>query len=601
MKAIILAAGYGHRMRPLTDQLHKTLLQVNGREIIWRLVASLSQRGVSDMVVVTGYRAEELSNFLLGAFPEVEFTFVHNDRFLETNNIYSLALAFEAVTVDQDVLLIECDLVIEDAILDRIMHTRHENVALVDRYRSGMDGTVVTVEEERITNVIPPHLQDAKFDFSDKYKTLNIYKFSEQFCNKTFRDLLVYYARTINDNCYYELILGLLIYMQQEIVHAEVLDGERWAEVDDPNDLRVAEFVFNPDKRYESLESTFGGYWAHDVTDFAFIRNMYFPTSSIISEMRHTLPALITNYGSRQQVLNEKLAYFLLVAAEQVMVLNGASQVYPWLAERFQGRTVAAPSPTFGEYGRIFSDIQGYSDNVGLSNQSVAAAAETADLVVVVNPNNPTGSTLDTTDLFQLVRERENKWFIVDESFIDFSSQESMVGLLTAEPLQNVLVIKSLSKVLGVPGLRLGYIMSPNLELMKWMHARVPIWNLNSMAEFFLEMILKHRRVLSESIERTISDREDFIRDLDSCGWVKQVFPSGGNFILVEMEMTPDDTGRLLRTLLTKHSVLVKDVSSRFSGHQGMIRIAVRTHEENCGLISLVSQSLENESKQEKR
>ena len=76
MKAIILAAGYGHRMRPLTDQLHKTLLQVNGVEIIRRLVASLSQRGVSDMVVVTGYRAEELSNFLLGAFPEVEFTFV---------------------------------------------------------------------------------------------------------------------------------------------------------------------------------------------------------------------------------------------------------------------------------------------------------------------------------------------------------------------------------------------------------------------------------------------------------------------------------------------------------------------------------------------
>jgi choline kinase len=274
MKAIILAAGYGNRMRPLTDNLHKTLLRVSGKTIIGGIVDGLVDNGIRDIVVVTGYRDKELSGWLSLTYPHLSIQYVHNERYRETNNIYSMALAFEQTIIDDDIVLIESDLIYEPSVIRRLLASPRKNVALVDRYGRGMDGTVVTVENGVITNVIPPHLQDEHFDFSDKYKTLNIYKFSREFCNSTFKKLLTYYAKVINDNCYYELILGILIYMQQETVHAEILSGEKWAEVDDPNDLHVAEFMFNEEKRMSILEEGFGGYWNYDVLDFAFIRNI---------------------------------------------------------------------------------------------------------------------------------------------------------------------------------------------------------------------------------------------------------------------------------------------------------------------------------------
>ena len=342
MKAIILAAGYGNRMRPLTDSLHKTMLTVAGRTIIGRIIDGLLDNGISDIVVVTGYRAEELSAYLATEFKNVKFTFVHNEKYRETNNIYSMALAFEKVVIDSDVVLIESDLIYRPEIITRLLKSPYDTVALVDKYRNGMDGTVVAVKEGRITDVIPPHLHPENFDFSDKYKTLNIYKFSREFCETSFKKLLVYYANAIDRNCYYELILGILIYMQKETIYAEIVEGEKWAEVDDPNDLQVADFTFNRSRK-EILESNFGGYWNYDVLDFCFIRNMYFPNHSIISELRNSLPDLIHNYGSRQSVLDRKMSC-LLCREENVVALNGASQIYPLLASRFGTRKALHPA-----------------------------------------------------------------------------------------------------------------------------------------------------------------------------------------------------------------------------------------------------------------
>ena len=94
MKGLILAAGFGNRMSPLTNNTHKTLLKINGEAIMDRIVLSLIQNGINKIIIVTGYRAEELTNHLQKNFPKIEFEFVHNERYRETNNIFSLALAF---------------------------------------------------------------------------------------------------------------------------------------------------------------------------------------------------------------------------------------------------------------------------------------------------------------------------------------------------------------------------------------------------------------------------------------------------------------------------------------------------------------------------
>ncbi len=223
MKAIILTAGYGERMRPLTDAGHKTLLEVGGQTIISRIVAGLRDAGIGEIVVVTGHRAADVEEHLRRSHPSVDFVFVRNERYRETNNISSMALAFERMTLDDDVLLVEGDLVCDAAVFERIARSPHADVALVDRYRTGMDGTVVTVEGGVITSVIPPHLQSGDFSFADKYKTLNIYKFSREFCQKTFRRLLAAYA-AIDESCYYEIVLGILIYVKKAVIHAEIIE-----------------------------------------------------------------------------------------------------------------------------------------------------------------------------------------------------------------------------------------------------------------------------------------------------------------------------------------------------------------------------------------
>ena len=591
MKAIILTAGYGNRMRPLTDKCHKTMLKIGDQSIIERIIDGLVANDVTNITFVTGYRAQELTQYLTDRYPDLNLSFVHNDRYRQTNNIFSLSLAFDKVTFDDDVMLIESDLIYESAVIDRIIRSKHANVALVDRFRSGMDGTVVTVENKVITNVIPPHLQGDNFNFSDKFKTLNIYRFSKEFCGSTFKKLLHYYANAIDDNCYYELILGILIYMQRETVHAEILDGERWAEVDDPNDLSIADFIFNDSSRRPLLENSYGGFWNYDVIDFCYIRNMYFPTDAMISEMRNNLPELIRNYGSVQPLLNRKAGYFLLCNDQNVNVLNGASQAYPMLRARFEGKQVLLPSPTFGEYARIFPRHECYGDKVGFDRDQIERGCSTSELIVIVNPNNPTGSVLPSDWIYQLAAERPGKTFLIDESFIEFSPFGSIIGELEKEPLGNVIVIKSLSKSLGMPGLRLGYLYAHNSEFNEFVRAQLPIWNLNSLAEFALETMLKHRTALEQSYDHTIRDREAFAKALGNSDVVEKVYPSGGNFILVSLKSDMINTVDLVDVLLSRHGIFVHDSSSKFDATGEYFRFAVRLPDENAHLASLLTMS----------
>ena len=594
MKAIILAAGYGNRMRPLTDKIHKTLLTINNKTIIDGIIDSLLVCDVKEINIVTGYLSESLENYLSTRYPDTDLRFVHNPRYKETNNIYSLSLAINAIEIDDDLILIESDLIYEPAIIRKVIESKYDNVALVDKFRSGMDGTVVMVSSDNvITNIIPPHLQDSNFDFSDKYKTLNIYKFSKEFSRKTFKQLLTYYATVIDDNCYYELILGVLIYMQRETIYAEFIGDEKWSEVDDPNDLNIAEFIFNKENRLSILENSFGGYWNHDIIDFCFIRNMYFPNNSMISEMKNNLPNLVHNYGSRQSVLNQKLAYFLLYNKERVTLLNGASQIYPFIRTILGDLKTLLPSPTFGEYIRIFKNRDIYHDSVGFDLSEIEQRSYDCQVVVFTNPNNPTGSFIDSEWIYLFSKEHSSKTVIVDESFIDFSDKISIIDLLENEPLDNVIVIKSLSKSLGVPGIRLGFVYSSSHMFNKSLNDSLPIWNTNSIAEYFLEIILKHRKSLELSYRSTIRDRENFTDLIKKQEFVDHVYPSRANYVLVKLKKKPEELISFTKMLLNDQSVYLKNVSGKFNDGNFYLRLAVRLPEENEKLVKSMRKTID--------
>ena len=172
--------------------------------------------------------------------------------------------------------------------LTRLLESPHKDVALVDHYRTGMDGTVVSISGGIVTSVIPPHLQQQDFSFAGKYKTLNIYKLSSELCAGQLHRLLTFYARFIDDNCYYELILGMLIYMRQAQIHAEIVEGELWAEVDDPNDFHAAEFIFDRVSAGRSWDAPWAATGRIGLLDFCFLRNMYFPTTAVLAEIRNS-------------------------------------------------------------------------------------------------------------------------------------------------------------------------------------------------------------------------------------------------------------------------------------------------------------------------
>ena len=593
MKAVVLAAGLGARMRPLTDSVHKSLLEVGDSTILGRIVDGLLGIDVRDILVVTGYRAAEVREFLAARYPGAAFRFVHNARYRETNNIVSLAMALDAMEIDSDVALIECDVLFDPSVLERLRSPERGNIALVDRYRPGMDGTVVSVERGLITQVFPPHLQTEDFDYRNKYKTVNIYRFDRDFCRQRLQPLLSCYANVIDSGCYYELVLGMLINMQRETVRAEVLEGDRWAEVDDPNDLAAARFTFEPGVRGRILERAKGGLWNFPLLDFTFMRNMYFPTDAMMAAMRRALPALVRSYGSAQEVLNEKLGYTLRCRAERVQCLSGASQIFPLLERLLGPGRKLIPAPTFGEYARWLAPHEIYCDAVGVDREALEERVGRFSAVAIVNPNNPTGTVLPTDWLHGLAARHPGTRFLVDESFAGFAGQPALLERLEAAPLRNVAVLASLGKGLGVPGLRLGYFYSCDTELAARLGALLPIWNLGAPAEFLLEILLKFQPELAASFARAAADRCALATRLDGLPGIRRVFPSAANFLLARLESEdPGEAARAADRLLERHGIYVKDVSAKFPDPAPYLRLAVRRPAENERLVEALADCL---------
>jgi histidinol-phosphate/aromatic aminotransferase/cobyric acid decarboxylase-like protein/choline kinase len=589
MKAIILCAGYGNRMSPLTKTTHKTLLKIGEETIIDRILNSLINNDILNVVIVTGYLEEQLKRHINDNFSNLAVQYIHNPRYRETNNIFSLALAFENISIDDDILLIESDIIYNDAVLQRAINAKYENVALVSPYKIGMDGTVVQLSSNKILNIFPPHLHDENFNLFDKFKTLNIYKFSKDFCQKEFRKLLIHYARSIDDNSYYELVLGIIIYMQRQYIYAEVIDNNDWFEVDDPNDLENALFQFKQEERITILNKNSGGYWHFDMVDFCYIRNMYFPSHAVLAELKNHVPKLLQNYGSAQGNLNQKLSYVVQYNSQHLIALNGASQIYPILRNLLGNKKGLIPDPTFGEYHKLFNDFQTYNTTSNSGKEEIQSKISESEVIVIVNPNNPTGSILGSSFIWELVNNYTDKLFVIDESFIEFSEEISIIDFLEHMPKNNVLVLRSMSKSYGLPGIRLGFSYTTNSELNEYILQEVPIWNMNSMAEYFLEIILKNKRSLLQSFEQTKADRILFAQRLEEIPFIEKVYDSHANFILFKISNENADMGQLDQLMLKEFNIFIKNVSAKFKNNNYYYRVAVRFPKENELLINALS------------
>ncbi|MBO4864470.1 MAG: aminotransferase class I/II-fold pyridoxal phosphate-dependent enzyme [Eubacterium sp.] len=600
MQAIILAAGMGKRLKDLTKDNTKCMVKVNGVTLIDRLLHQLDNRGLSRVVIVIGYEGQKLRDYIATLDIKTEIIYVENEIYDKTNNIYSLALAQDWLC-KEDTLLFESDIIFEDAVLDALIEDPRDTLALVDKYEPWMDGTCVKLaDDDKIISFVP----GKSFDFNDTsgyYKTVNIYKFSQYFSETHYVPFLDAYQKALGENEYYEQVLRVIAMLDDPAIKAKRLDGQKWYEIDDIQDLDIAESLFaSDDERIDLINRRYGGFWRYPkLLDFCYLVNPYYPPQKMKDEIKANFETLLTEYPSGMRVNSLLAAKNFGVPQESILVGNGAAELIKSLMERIKGRT-GFVRPTFEEYPNRYADgnsVSFYPDNKDYSYTADDLIGffgdKDIDNLVIVNPDNPSGNYIKKADLLRLIEWTKEKGikFVLDESFADFADEEENTlidkALLYDNP--HLFVMKSISKSYGVPGLRLGVLASGDTETIAWMKKDVSIWNINSFAEFYMQIEGKYKNQYEAALVKYREERRRFEAGLNSIEGIR-VIPSQANFVMVEL--TKDVTPReLLKKLLVKHNILIKELTSKTNGGR-YLRLAIRNTEDNNRLIDAMKEEL---------
>ena len=588
MQAIILAAGMGKRLGEYTQNNTKCMVRVGGETLIERVMEQLDKLQLSRIIIVIGYKGAELKNYLSTVSIQTPLVFVENPIYDKTNNIYSLYLAKEYMR-EQDTLLLESDIIMEDAVLEKLVKHPYPDLALVDKYESWMDGTVVTIDEENRIQRFIPNSQFRYEEIPDYYKTVNIYKFSQQFAEHMYVPFLEAYSAALGNNEYYEQVLRVITMLDNSTLRALPLEGEQWYEIDDVQDLDIAESIFT-EKQYDLLASRYGGYWRYPhMLDYCYLVNPYFPNQRLRDELAASFDRLLTEYPSGRRVNELLAAKDFGVKQQYITVGNGAAELINVLASQMEGK-VGVIRPTFEEYpNRLQSEqIVAYTTKEDFrytaDNLMEYFADKQISWLILINPDNPSGNYIPFADCIRLAEwcEEKNIKLVLDESFIDFSTEHpTFINNEILEAHKNLIVMKSISKSYGVPGLRLGVLASADAEIMRPIREKLSIWNINSFAEFFLQILGKYEQSYKQAMEDFREERARFVKQLSKISWLR-VLPSEANYILCEVKdkFTPRE---LAVKLLKDYNILIKDCTTKCGGNY--IRLAVRDLEDDNMLV----------------
>ena len=570
MQAIILAAGMGKRLGELTKGNTKCMVTVNGISLIDRLLTQLCSVNLARVVIVVGYEGEKLQEYIGKRYDtKLKIEYINNPIYQQTNNIYSLALAKRKL-VEDDTLLIESDLIFDDSLFSMILDDSNPNVALVDKYEAWMDGTMVHIDEENnIVNFVPK--EAFKYEHIDSYyKTVNIYKFSRDFSINTYVPFLEAYTKSLGNNEYYEQVLRVVTLLDNCNFKALTLNGQKWYEIDDVQDLDIASVIFSEKKmKYEKYHKRYGGFWRFpQLLDYCYLVNPFFPTKRMKDELRANFDVLLAGYPSGMYVNSLLAGKYFGIKQDYIVLGNGAAELIKIIMEDYVSDKVGIIYPTFDEYpNRLKSEqIVGYvPQNKDFAYTADDLMAFYADkhiaLLLLINPDNPSGNFISKSDILRLAQwcKEQETHLIVDESFVDFTTDGVSNSLLSNEILEanpHMMVMKSISKSYGVPGLRLGVFATSNTELIARMKKEVPIWNINSFAEFYLQIFGKYEKDYIKACRNFVVERESFYYELCKIPYL-YVVPSQANYFLCEV--IDKYTSTELVQKLIEHDVIVSD------------------------------------------
>lgn len=605
MQAIILAAGMGKRLKELTQNNTKCMVRVNGVTLIDRMLHQIEKQHLSRVIIVVGYEGQKLIDYIGTLDIQTPIVFINNPIYDKTNNIYSLALAKDWL-VREDTLLFESDIIFEDAVLDALISDPRDTIALVDKYESWMDGTCVKLGEDDSIEAFVPGKHFRFDEIGEYYKTVNLYKFSRHFSETHYVPFLEAYQSALGENEYYEQVLRVITMLDDPGIKGKRLEGQRWYEIDDIQDLDIAESIFSPDEdeRVKRLQDRYGGYWRYPkLVDFCYLVNPFFPPEKMKDEMRANFDTLVTEYPSGMRVNSLLAAKNFGLHRENILVGNGAAELIKSLMGFLDGR-IGIVRPTFEEYpNRCEEDcaviFKPANRDYAYTAEDLIAYFGQTDIrnLILINPDNPSGNYIPKAGLLKLIAWSAEKGIrlVVDESFADFADEPDNTlidqDILSANP--HLFVMKSISKSYGVPGLRLGVLASGDEDTIAKMKKDVAIWNINSIAEFYMQIEGKYAKDYAAALVRIRAERARFQGELARVKGFR-VIPSQANYVMVELDgdISPK---ALLKRLLIKHNLLIKELTAKTDG-QSYLRLAVRNRADNDALIAALVEELGEKS-----
>ena len=327
-----------------------------------------------------------------------------------------------------------------------------------------------------------------------------------------------------------------------------------------------------------------------------------FLSTTKVNEIKANFETLLCEYPSGLEVNSLLAAKYFGLNKEHVVVGNGAAELIKSLMERGEGK-IGMAMPTFQEYPnrKDAEDVVPYYPNnkdYAYTAMDLMSFYEDKDIstLLLINPDNPSGNYICKDDVLKLARWAQNKniTFIVDESFVDFADKEESPTLLEDYILNDypeLIIVKSISKSFGVPGLRLGILASHNTKLISELKKDVAIWNINSFGEFYMQIFEKYKGDYTTAIEKFKEVRREYLEELSNVKNLR-VVPTQANYVLCEI--LGDNTAYdITKRLLDEYDIFIKDLSSKKGFNGQYIRIAVKRPEENRKLVEALKTILE--------
>ena len=564
LQLLIPAAGMGSRLGRLTTHIPKCMIKINGETLIERTLKSVEHLNITRIIMITGHKSEVLKAHIASLNLSKPVIFIHNENYASSNNIVSVAMA-ECYLSEMDTVLVESDLIFDPLLIENLIAERQTKVVLAP-FEPHMDGTVVTIRSGKMYFGNHREIQP-EFKY---FKTVNIYQFTKEFSSEIFIPLLkIYLGQKLFDS-YYETPLKLVGEINSASIQPEITNLD-WFEIDDVNDKDLAENMFSTD-RMTDTHSRYGGFWRFpNARDFTYLSNPFFPNKDFIDEIRSEVGKLIHHYPSSQKINSNLMSAILDVDPKFTTVGNGGSELIKMLMTRFEKSYIL--SPTFKEYeNRSQKPIQ--IDNLSQIQNDVNSC------VIIVNPNNPNGQLLKYDSILEKIKEFPKVHFIIDESFMDFAvTSQSLLSEDTIKRYDNLIILKSIGKSHGIGGLRLGAIVTSDESI----HADLPpIWNINSIAEFYMQRFKKYEKHYFKSLDLVKESRKQMEAELASILNI-QIEPSQGNFVYLELEK---NLATKIQNTLFEEGFIIKPIE--LTSSKSALRIAVRSGYENSLLTAKV-------------